>query len=175
VVDRDRGAEEFCRLLWPRLAASMSYLTGDVGAGEDLAQEALIRACARWRRVSRLDNAEAWTYRVAINLARSRHRRREAERRAYAQLPPTTGVATDGLADALAVRTAVAALPERMRAALVLRYFADLPVDAVAEILDCAPGTVKSLTSQAIDKLRAVITIDDLDEGEHEGEVSTDA
>jgi RNA polymerase sigma-70 factor (ECF subfamily) len=175
VAGRVEGAEEFCLLLWPRLAASMAYLTGDAGAGEDLAQEALIRACARWRRVARLDNPEAWTYRVAINLARSRHRRREAERRAYAQLPPSTGVVTDGMADALAVRAAVVALPDRMRAALVLRYFADLPVDAVAEIMDCAPGTVKSLTSQAIEQLRAVIAIDDLDEGEHEGEVPTDA
>jgi RNA polymerase sigma-70 factor (ECF subfamily) len=151
----------------------MAYLTGDVGAGEDLAQEALIRACARWRRASRLDNPEAWTYRVAINLARSRHRRREAERRAHARASAVPVATEDRVADAIAVRDAIATLPERMRAALVLRYFADLPVDAVAEILDCAPGTVKSLTSQAIDKLRAVIVIDDLDE--HEGEVSTDA
>jgi RNA polymerase sigma factor (sigma-70 family) len=69
------------------------------------------------------------------------------------------------------VRDAVAALPERMRTALVLRYFADLPVDAVAEIMDCAPGTVKSLTSQAIDKLRAALVIGDLDDAE----VPTDA
>jgi DNA-directed RNA polymerase specialized sigma24 family protein len=54
-----------------------------------------------------------------------------------------------------------------MRAALVLRYFADLPVNEVAGVLECAPGTVKSLTSQAIDRLRAVITFDD--------EVSSDA
>jgi RNA polymerase sigma factor (sigma-70 family) len=48
----------------------------------------------------------------------------------------------------------VAALPRRQRAALVLRYFSDLSVDRTAEVLGCAPGTVKSLTSQAIASLR---------------------
>ena len=139
----------------------MAYLTGDAGAGEDLAQEALTRAWARWGRVSRLDSPEAWTYRVAVNLARSRHRRRQAEQRALARVGPIDGEVREVSADAITVRDAVAALPERMRAALVLRYFADLPVDEVAEILGCASGTVKSLTSQAIDRLRTVITFDD--------------
>jgi RNA polymerase sigma-70 factor (ECF subfamily) len=147
----------------------MAYLTGDVGAGEDLAQEALTRAWARWGRVSRLDAPEAWTYHVAVNLARSRHRRKQAEQRALARVGEDAGTPVVETADALAVRDAVSALPERMRAALVLRYFADLPVNEVAEILECAPGTVKSLTSQAIDRLRTVITFDD------EDEVSTDA
>lgn len=161
------GEAEFCRALWPRLAASMAYLAGDVGAGEDIAQEALTRACARWGRVSRLDSPEAWTYRVAVNLARSRRRRQQAEQRALARVGVEASVQDAEVADAVAVRDAVVALPERMRAALVLRYFADLPVDEVAGVLDCAPGTVKSLTSQAIDRLRTVITFDD--------EVSSDA
>ena len=161
------GPEEYCRALWPRLAASMAYLTGDVGAGEDLAQEALTRTWVRWGRVSRLDSPEAWTYRVALNLARSSYRRRQAEGRALALVGESVIAVDANTAEAIAVRDAVVDLPERMRAALVLRYFADLPVNEVAEILDCAPGTVKSLTSQAIDRLRTVITFDD--------EVSSDA
>ena len=161
------GEAEFCRALWPRLAASMAYLTGDVGAGEDIAQEALTRAWARWGRVSKLDSPEAWTYRVAVNLARSRRRRQQAEQRALARVGVDAGELAAEVADSVAVRDAVAVLPERMRAALVLRYFADLPVAEVAEVLECAPGTVKSLTSQAIDRLRTVITFDD--------EVSSDA
>jgi RNA polymerase sigma-70 factor (sigma-E family) len=147
--------------MWPRLAASMAYLTGDVGAGEDIAQEALTRAWARWGRVSKLDSPEAWTYRVAVNLARSRRRRQEAEQRALARVGVDGGAPAPHLADALAVREAVSGLPARMRAVLVLRYFADLPVAEVAEILDCAPGTVKSLASQAVERLRTVITFDD--------------
>jgi DNA-directed RNA polymerase specialized sigma24 family protein len=59
-------------------------------------------------------------------------------------------------------------LPQRQRAALVLRYFADLPVVAVAEILRCAPGTVKSLTSQAIEHLRIDFAVDDDEEAADE-------
>jgi RNA polymerase sigma factor (sigma-70 family) len=69
-------------------------------------------------------------------------------------------VRTSNTADAIAVRAAVAALPERQRAAVVLRYFADLPVSAVAEILSCAHGTVRSLTSQAIERLRKDFDVD---------------
>ena len=162
------GEAEFRRAIWPRLAASMAYLTGDAGAGEDIAQEALTRAWARWGRVSQLDSPEAWTYRVAVNLARSRPPT-EADRAARVRrgVGESSSSSVDETADAIAVRDAVATLPERMRAALVLRYFADLPVLEVAEILDCAEGTVKSLTSQAIDRLRTLITFDD--------EVSSDA
>jgi RNA polymerase sigma-70 factor (ECF subfamily) len=159
VVAGDKA--EFCRVLWPRLAASMAYVTGDAGAGEDIAQEALSRALARWGRVSRMVSPEAWTYRVALNLARSRHRRRQAERRALDRLEGSPDRENGEPSDAIAVREAVARLPERMRAAIVLRYFADLPIDEVATAMDCAPGTVKSLTSQAIERLRAQITFDD--------------
>ena len=59
-------------------------------------------------------------------------------------------------ADAVAIRRAVAALPRRQWTALVLRYYADLPVSEVAALMGCAPGTVKSLTSKALTALRRV-------------------
>jgi DNA-directed RNA polymerase specialized sigma24 family protein len=65
--------------------------------------------------------------------------------------PPPTSPDPD---DQLAVRAAVALLPHRQRAALVLRYYADLSVAEVAEALECAPGTVKSLTSKGVAGLR---------------------
>jgi RNA polymerase sigma-70 factor (sigma-E family) len=147
-------ADDFCREAWPRLAASLGLLVQDKGAGEELAQEALARAWARWSYVSRLESPEGWVYRVGLNLSRSRFRRMRAERRALSRLniehidPPAS------TSDAIAVRAAVAALPERQRAAVVLRYFADLSIATVADALNCAPGTVKSLTSQAVSRLR---------------------
>ena len=71
-------------------------------------------------------------------------------------------IAPSDAADAIVVRAAVAELPERQRAAPILRYFADLPVASVAEILDCAQGTVKSLTSQGIDRLREGFGVEEL-------------
>jgi len=64
-------------------------------------------------------------------------------------------VAPDDHADRLAVRAAVAGLPDRQRAALVLRYFADLSLADTAEAMGCAPGTVKALTHQALAGLRS--------------------
>jgi RNA polymerase sigma factor (sigma-70 family) len=61
----------------------------------------------------------------------------------------------------VAVRAAVAALPPRQRAAIVLRYFADLSVRVTAAVMGCAEGTVKALTSKAISALRARGLVDD--------------
>ena len=129
-------------------------------AAEELAQETLARVWLRWSRVRELDEplALAWTYRVAINLTNSWLRRRMAERRARARLAAraTDAPVDPDPADAVAVRRAVAALPRRQRTALVLRYYADLPVAEVAALMGCAPGTVKSLTSKALAALRRV-------------------
>jgi RNA polymerase sigma factor (sigma-70 family) len=158
------AADEFCRELWRPLASAMGLLCGSRSVGEEIAQEALARVWARWRYVSRLDSPEAWAYRVAINLSRSRHRRLVAERRALARTQTSEQHSPNDPVDAIAVRQAVAALPERQRAAVVLRYFLDLPVAEVAEIMRCAPGTVKSLTSQAIEHLRADFELEEVEE-----------
>jgi RNA polymerase sigma-70 factor (ECF subfamily) len=151
--------DDFCRATWPALASSLGFYCHDIGVGEEIAQEALARAWARWDSLSKLESPEAWVYRVGLNLSRSRFRRARAERRALGRLSVPEAVTTASTA-AIAVRAAVAGLPERQRAAIVLRYFADLPVAAVAEALDCAPGTVRSLTSQAIERLRHDFEVD---------------
>lgn len=89
-----------------------------------------------------------------------RFRRLAAERRARARLGATQGGSVDP-ADAVAVRDAVAALPPRQRAAIVLRYFADLPVRDAAAVMGCAEGTIRALTFKAIAKLRAQGLVDD--------------
>ena len=162
--DSAPDVDEFCLAIWPALAASLGFYCHDLGAGEELAQEALARAWARWDSVSRLGCPEAWVYRVGLNLARSRFRRSHAEHRALRRFSEPGAEAAPANADVMAVRDAVAELPERQRAAIVLRYFADLPVDVVADALDCAPGTVRSLTSQAIDRLRRDFILDPVGE-----------
>jgi RNA polymerase sigma-70 factor (sigma-E family) len=143
----------FCRELHPRLVGALALHCGDRDVAAELAQETLARVWERWSTVERMDSPEAWAFRVAFNLAASRFRRGAAERRARARLGPVDDHAPDE-ADALAVRAAVASLPPRQRSALVLRYFADLSIERTAEVLGCRPGTVKSLTNQAIASLR---------------------
>ena len=144
---------DFCRELHPRLVGALALHCGDRDVAQELAQETLARVWERWSTVRDHPAPDAWAYRVAFNLAASRFRRGAAERRARARLGPPDAHVAD-VDDALAVRAAVAELPPRQRAALVLRYFADLSVERTAEVLGCAPGTVKSLTSQAIATLR---------------------
>jgi RNA polymerase sigma-70 factor (sigma-E family) len=159
-MDDPAGVIGFCHRVRPRLVGMLSLLCGDGDTAEELAQETLARVWLRWSRVRELDEplATAWTYRVGVNLANSWLRRRIAERRARARLDAR---ATDAHldpdpADAVTIRRAVAALPRRQRTALVLRYYADLPVAEVAALMGCAPGTVKSLTSKALTALRRI-------------------
>lgn len=163
--DRDDVAG-FCRALHPRLVGALALHCGDAGVGEELAQETLTRVWERWSTVRDAASPEAWAFRVGFNLSKSRFRRLAAERRARARLPHPTGDLPD-TADAVAVRTAVASLPERQRAAIVLRYFADLSVDDTAAALGCRPGTVKSLSSHAIERLRSTLDLAPVLEPEH--------
>ena len=110
-----------------------------------------------WDRVRRMDAPEAWALRVGMNAIHSVFRRRLVERRVLARVAgrEATGERepSDDI-DAENVRRAVASLPRRQREALVLRYYLDMSVSDTAQQMGCAEGTVKSLTSKAIDALR---------------------
>jgi RNA polymerase sigma-70 factor (ECF subfamily) len=155
----DDEAEAFCRGLYPRLAGALTLHCGDPGVGEELAQEALLRVWQRWSSVRAMASPEGWAFRVGFNLSTSRFRRVLAERRANQRLGVRTEVLSPLHDDLLAVRAAVAELPPRQRAAVVLRYFADLSIDQAAAAMGCAPGTVKSLTSQGVAALRVRLVL----------------
>jgi RNA polymerase sigma factor (sigma-70 family) len=154
----DQELVEFCRSEHRRLVGVLSLYCRDAHVAEELAQDALIRAVANWSVVRRLDSPSAWLYRVGINLANSYLRRRLAERRAVRRLSSHArgGVPEPDTPTAVAVRAAVAGLPRRERAVVVLRFFADLPVRQVSEMLGLPEGTVKTLTARAIAALRAM-------------------
>lgn len=151
----DPALADLCRTEHARLVGLLALQLGDRAVAEDLAQESLIRLHQHWPRVRTMASPTGWLYGVALNLSRSWWRRRFAERRALARTgtTPDAAVAAEP-ADVLAVRAAVAGLPRRQREALVLRYYGGLSVAEVARQMRCAEGTVKSLTSQAVDGLR---------------------
>jgi RNA polymerase sigma-70 factor (sigma-E family) len=125
-------------------------VTGDAGASEDAASEALVRAGLRWRRIR--DRAVPWVVRVATNLAID-HTRRAARSR---QLPPErTAAGADGIETHVDLYRALKALPKRQREVVVLRYFGDLSEREIARELGMAPGTVKSHASRGLAALRA--------------------
>ena len=146
----------FCREAWPRLVGALSLYTGDRYLAEELAQEALVRACERWTDVEVMDSPLGWTHRVAFNLANSHFRRFGAERRARRRLQAIVDLPKPEVdaTDAFALRAAIASLPEQQRQVLILRYYADLPIDGVAALLEMPPGTVKTHTRRGIARLR---------------------
>jgi RNA polymerase sigma factor (sigma-70 family) len=153
----------FCADEHPRLVGALSLYCGDSALAEELAQDALARACRDRSRVRRLAASGAWVHRVAINLAHSHFRRKGAEARARQRMHSTPGSERhldNDHATAIAIRSAIASLPQRQGIALVLRYYLDLPVAQVALIMQCPEGTVKTLTSKAISSLRRTLSPD---------------
>jgi RNA polymerase sigma-70 factor (sigma-E family) len=136
--------EEFFRAQHPRLVAIALALSGDVEAARDAAQEALLRAFRDWPRVVALDLPSAWVRRVVVNLVIDGRRRRSREERTAERVHDVAARVDDAPMEASPTWRAVRRLPERQRAAVVLRYVDDLPVSDIATILRVTDGTVKS-------------------------------
>ena len=143
------GFEEFFRAQHPRLVAIALALTGDVEVARDAAQEGLLRAYRSWRSVSALDLPSAWVRKVVVNLTIDDRRRRTRDQRVMARVAGGTSIAADLPAESSATWRAVRELPDRQRAAVVLRYVDDLPVAAIARILGVTDGTVKASLHKA--------------------------
>jgi RNA polymerase sigma-70 factor (sigma-E family) len=129
-------------------------LTGDWALAEDLLQTALARAYPRWSRVQR-DNPEAYVRKIMLNTWSSWWRRWRGEL-PTGRLPDAAG--PDSYADVdrrQALRSALAQLPPRQRAVVVLRYHQDLSEAQVAELLGISVGTVKSQAAKALATLRS--------------------
>jgi RNA polymerase sigma factor (sigma-70 family) len=139
-----------------RLVGLLGLLVGDRHLGEELAQEALTRACRDWEKVQKLDRPAAWLHRVAVNLAMSAHRRRRAEQRMLGRVHSrhTRAVHDADTATVAMVRRALQHLPMELRVVIVLRFYADLSVADTAAVLHLPEGTVKTRTRRALAELR---------------------
>lgn len=136
-------------------------LTGDVSLAEDAVQDALTTACARWSRVSRADDPEAYVKRMVVNAHISwwrRFRRREAP---VAEPTRTASSAPDGSAaraDAEAVWELCKTLPDRHRAAVVLRFYEGLSYAEIGVLLHCAEATARSYVHRALAALKVTMS-----------------
>jgi RNA polymerase sigma-70 factor (sigma-E family) len=150
----DEEFAEFARASSARLQHVAYLLTGNRHDAEDAAQSALVRTYAAWQRVRRRD-AYAYARTVLANLVIDRWRRPIRE---YATDEIPDAAAAGDMADDVARRRwLIAALDElsgRERAVIVLRHYLDLPEAEVARELNLSLGTVKSLNSRGLAKLR---------------------
>ena len=158
-ADADADVDEFTRFVDTRqraLQRTAWLITGDYGQAEDLVQTALAKAWPRWNRIRRRDDPEIYVRRVMLNTWMTWRRRKWRGEKASDQLPDTAGAGdlAGDVAVRLAVRRALGSLTDRQRTVLVLRVFDDLSEAQVAQVLDCAVGTVKATMAHALAKLR---------------------
>lgn len=148
---REEVIERLYTLHYEGLMRLAYLLTGGDGA-EDLVQDAFVRALDRWRPDAAPEAFRAWAQTTMVRLSVSRWRRANRERAAYAR--HGAGDVVQAADPAPDVERALASLTSRQRAALVLRYYEDLPEAEIAERMGVRTGTVKALLHQARERLR---------------------
>ena len=142
--------DEFWTAHRDRIARALTLSIGDADLAADAVDEAMARAYQRWSTVGTLEHPAGWVYRVAINWARSFHRRRRRN-------PPiwltSDGVGHDDSSMDPSVASALHSLPDAQRDVVVCRLLLGWSEARTAEALGTRPGTVKSRLSRAVDTL----------------------
>ena len=152
-MDGRREFEELAGAQAAPLLRAALLLTGDRGLAEDLVQNALTKAYLARSRVMSAESPEAYLRTILVNTHRRSFRRRRVAEHLTADVPD--GAAGGGDVDARRdLVTAVATLPRRQRAVVVLRYLEDRSEAEVAAILGCSVGTVKSHAARGLATLR---------------------
>lgn len=143
---------------WHALTGYAFLLTGDRAAAEDLVQEAFVRTFARSRSVTPT-SPEGYVRRaiLTIYIDGFRRRGRWRDRLHLVASPESVDGPETGQAEAAEVRDALAGLPRRQRACVVLRYYDELSIAEVATSLGIAEGTVKRYVSMAMDHLERAL------------------
>jgi RNA polymerase sigma-70 factor (sigma-E family) len=156
VVADEREFTPFVRANTSTLLRTAYLLTGNTPAAEELVQDTLVRLYPKWHLVAAADVPIAYVRRSLAN-GFVNERRRPASREIALDVLPERREPRDAgaeLADRDEVWRLLRTLPNRQRAALVMRYFHDLPDDEIADALGCRAGTVRSLISRGLASLR---------------------
>lgn len=129
-----------------RSLVRLAYLlTGTPAVAEELVQDAFVDCESAWTRVK---DPKPYVRRCVVNACRSWSRRAALERRHAEAVPEVDHLVVDELWDALA------RLKPNQRAAIVLRFYQDLPDEAIAEALSCRPATVRTWVHRGLSTLR---------------------
>lgn len=155
-ADRDREFRSFFLAEAPRLKQLALLMTGDAEGSSDLAQEALLKAYRAWGRI-RDDDPGPYVRKILVNLVRNQYRRRALERRRPQEPVAAQASHDDRVERSLEVAQALNVLSPIRRAAVLLRYFEDMPEAEIARTLDRPLNTVKSDLRRSLEKLRPLL------------------
>jgi RNA polymerase sigma-70 factor (sigma-E family) len=151
--------DEYVAARGPALERYAFVLTGDAQRSQDLVQTALVKAYRRWRWVVRAGHPDAYVRRIVTTSYLDWRRRRSSDERPVESVPDAAGA--DDPADRVVqrdeVRRALATLSPQQRAVLVLRHYEGYDDAAIAAVLGCGEGTVRSHASRGAQRLRAAL------------------
>jgi RNA polymerase sigma-70 factor (sigma-E family) len=162
---------EFATAAAPRLRRTAFLLCGNWHTAEDLTQTTLTKMFVSWRRIRRQDAVLSYASRTLVNTYIADKRTRRSGEVITDSLPESA-VAPDMPETRLMVLSALAKLAPRARAVVVMRFWADMSVEQVADVLGCSTGTVKSQSARALEKMRTVLAFDPEgpSDGDHAGD-----
>lgn len=146
------------RQRYQRFLRVATAILGDEPNGHDAVQEGFAQALREQRSFRGDGPLEAWVWRTVVNAALASRRRRVARR----EVPEAAGAEDQNgyVSDDFGVRAWVAALPERQRLAVYLRYYAGLDYRAIGHALGVEPGTVSATLSSAHRALRRSLEVE---------------
>ncbi len=149
-----RGLEQLYRVHAPDALRLAYLLTGDRELAQDLAQDAFVKVLGRFHDLRNRDAFWWYLRRTVVNLSRSHFRRRRVERAWLERQHPEEASTDPDRGDRDRLRRALMTLRAEQRAAIVLRFYEDLSEADTAEALGVAVGTVKSMVSRGMERLR---------------------
>lgn len=151
--------EELLRTRRPALVAYAALLAGDRGEAEDLVHDALVRTFARPRRFPSLNAADAYVRRAIATTYVDHGRARGRWLTVLPRLAAGSAASEADVAGRLDLRAALAQLPRRQRACVVLRFYEDLTVPDIADVLGVSDGAVKRYLSDGVGHLGALLGV----------------
>ncbi|MEY9890351.1 RNA polymerase sigma-70 factor (sigma-E family) [Catenulispora sp. MAP5-51] len=165
--DRDAEFTEYvsARQAWLRRVAFL--LCGDWHRADDLVQSAITKLYAYWHKARRADNLDGYARRTLVNTYLAEQRSGWAKwtilhrfgggGETAADPDPDRAALTGDLDLGLDLKTALAKLPPRQRATVVLRFYCDMSVEQTAQVMGCSTGNVKSQSSRGLANLRSLL------------------
>lgn len=157
-TSRDAEFADYVATRMASLRRLAILLCHDWHRADDLVQASITRLYVHWAKARAADNIDAYVRAILVREFLTERGSSWVRRVSLiSQVPDGPAASGPDSESSLDMRAAIASLPPRQRAVLVLRFYCDLPVDQAARVLGCAPGTVKSQTAKALSTLRVVL------------------
>jgi RNA polymerase sigma-70 factor (sigma-E family) len=156
----EREYVEYVSARLPVLRRAAYLLCRDSHRADDVVQATTTELYSKWRRIRMVDNIDAYVHRMLVRKYLDETRSLWSRVRLVREVPETVGRASSRIEDRDWLRAALSHLSHAQRTVLVLRFVCDMPVDQIADMLNCSPGNVKSHTARGLAALRKAMSGD---------------